>query len=83
MKTATAYIIYDPLLLTFSMLEIGGSTVQRHGRLHVTGNGQFTVVTQGKAGGVTVDAYARLVTADVPTAIDELVGMVAVRQDIP
>ena len=29
MKTATAYIIYDPLLLTFSMLEIGGSTVQR------------------------------------------------------
>lgn len=29
MKTATAYIVYDPLVLTFSILEIGGSPVQR------------------------------------------------------
>ena len=29
MKTATAYIIYDPLILTFSMVEVGGSAVQR------------------------------------------------------
>ena len=29
MKTATAYIIYDPLNLTFSMVEVGGSAVQR------------------------------------------------------
>ena len=29
MKTATAYIIYDPLTITFSMVEVGGSSVQR------------------------------------------------------
>lgn len=29
MKTATAYIIYDSLILTFAMIEVGGSTVQR------------------------------------------------------
>ena len=29
MKTATAYIIYDPLVLSFSIVETGGSTVQR------------------------------------------------------
>lgn len=29
MKTATAYVIYDPLVLTFSIVEVGGSAVQR------------------------------------------------------
>ena len=29
MKTATAYILYDPLVLSFSILEAGGSVVQR------------------------------------------------------
>ena len=29
MKTATAYILYDPLTVNFSMVELGGSVVQR------------------------------------------------------